>query len=325
MKKIFKTLSIALLATPFVTPVLERVHANEFEGEKVSVGIVPGSAEDVWQVVVDQAAKEGIEVELELFTDYNQPNEALQNGSIDLNAFQHLAFLDNWNEANDGNLVPIGFTFVSPMGTYSQKIKSLDELPEGGTVAIPNDPTNGGRALLALELAGVLSVDDKAGILVTPEDITENPKNIKIEELDAAQLAATLPDVDAAIINTNFATDAGLSLKDAIFVDADYPEKLSEKYKNAIVAREEDKENPLYLKIVELYQTEAVAQAIYDTTNGGDKPAWDNAPVIGGDKSKEKTEETTEAESEEKSEESTKAESEAKTEETTEEETTKAE
>ena len=182
------------------------------------------------------------------------------------------------------------------MGTYSEKIKSLDELPEGGTVAIPNDPTNGGRALLALELAGVLEIDDDAGILVTPEDITENPKNIKIEELDAAQLAATLPDVDAAIINTNFANDAGLSLKDAIFVDADYPEKLSEKYKNSIVAREEDKENPLYLKIVELYQTDAVAQAIYDTTNGGDKPVWENAPVIEEQTEEAATEKTTEAE-----------------------------
>ncbi|MGX7075115.1 MetQ/NlpA family ABC transporter substrate-binding protein [Globicatella sanguinis] len=299
MKKFIKTISLTLLTSALTLPLFTNVEAeekNEFEGEKVTVGIVPGSAEDVWQVVVDQAKEEGIEVELQFFTDYNQPNEALQNGSIDLNAFQHIAFLDNWNESNDGSLVPIGFTFVSPMGTYSEKIKSLDELPEGGTVAIPNDPTNGGRALLALELAGVLEIDDEAGILVTPEDITENPKNIKIEELDAAQLAATLPDVDAAIINTNFANDAGLSLKDAIFVDADYPEKLSEKYKNSIVAREEDKENPLYLKIVELYQTDAVAQAIYDTTNGGDKPVWENAPVIGEQTEDETTQETTVAE-----------------------------
>ncbi|OFK62224.1 methionine ABC transporter substrate-binding protein [Globicatella sp. HMSC072A10] len=299
MKKFIKTISLTLLTSALTLPFITNVKAeekNEFEGEKVTVGIVPGSAEDVWQVVVDQAKAEGIEVELQFFTDYNQPNEALQNGSIDLNAFQHIAFLDNWNESNDGSLVPIGFTFVSPMGTYSEKIKSLDELPEGGTVAIPNDPTNGGRALLALELAGVLEIDDEAGILVTPEDITENPKNIKIEELDAAQLAATLPDVDAAIINTNFANDAGLSLKDAIFVDADYPEKLSEKYKNSIVAREEDKENPLYLKIVELYQTDAVAQAIYDTTNGGDKPVWENAPVIEEQTEDETTQETTVAE-----------------------------
>lgn len=299
MKKFIKTISLTLLTSALTLPFITNVEAeekNEFEGEKVTVGIVPGSAEDVWQVVVDQAKAEGIEVELQFFTDYNQPNEALQNGSIDLNAFQHIAFLDNWNESNDGSLVPIGFTFLSPMGTYSEKIKSLDELPEGGTVAIPNDPTNGGRALLALELAGVLEIDDDAGILVTPEDITENPKNIKIEELDAAQLAATLPDVDAAIINTNFANDAGLSLKDAIFVDADYPEKLSEKYKNSIVAREEDKENPLYLKIVELYQTDAVAQAIYDTTNGGDKPVWENARVIEEQTEEAATEETTEAE-----------------------------
>lgn len=276
MKKLIKLSALTLVAGLVAN--LGTVFAQD---EKVTVGIVPGSAEDVWQVVIDKAAQEGIEVELVFFTDYNQPNEALQNGSIDLNAFQHIAFLDNWNEANDGDLTPIGFTFVSPLGTYSQKIKTLDELPEGATIAIPNDPTNGGRALLSLELAGVIEVDDEAGILPTPEDITKNPKNVKIEELDAAQLAASLPDVDAAIINTNFATDAGLSLKDAIFVDADYPEKLSEKYKNAIVAKEENKDNELFKKIVSFYQTKEVAQAIYDATNGGDKPAWEGAPVIG--------------------------------------------
>lgn len=291
MKKLLKLSAVALLSSTLLSGVASNVLANDFEGESVTVGIVPGSAEDVWQVVVDKAAEEGIEVKLEFFTDYNQPNEALQNGSIDLNAFQHIAFLDNWNESNDGDLVPLGFTFVSPLGTYSEKIKSLSELADGATVAIPNDPTNGGRALLALELAGVIEVDDEAGILVEPSDITENPKNIEIVELDAAQLAATLPDVDAAVINTNFANDAGLSLDQAIFVDADYPEKLSEKYKNAIVAKEANKDNPLFAKIVELYQTKEVAQAIYDSTNGGDKPAWENAPVIEGP-----AEETTTAE-----------------------------
>lgn len=268
-----------LLTSLLASGVSVAAQEKEFEGKTVNVGIVAGSAEDVWQVVVEKAKKDGIEVKLTLFTDYNQPNEALQNGSLDLNAFQHIAFLDNWNENNKGDLTPLGFTFVSPMGTYSDKIKSLDELKEGDTVAIPNDPTNGGRALLALELAGVIEVDDKAGILVTPNDITSNPKNIKILELDAAQLAASLPDVSAAVINTNFAKDAGLKLDEAIFVDADYPDKLSEKYKNVIASTKENENNALYKKIVEYYQTDEVAKAIFEVS-GGDKPIWDGAPQV---------------------------------------------
>lgn len=276
---------------------------SAFAEETVSVGIVSGPAEEIWEIVVNAAAEEGIEVELELFTDYNQPNVALDNGSLDLNAFQHVAFLEDWNSANDGTLAPLGFTFVSPMGTYSEKISSLDELKDGDIIGIPNDPTNGGRAILALEIAGVIEVDDAAGALATPEDITDNPLNLKFEELDAAQLAATLPDVAVAIINTNFATDAGLSLKDAIFVDADYPDQLNELYKNVIAATEETKDNETLLRVVELYQTEAVAQAIYDLSNGGDKPIWDGAPVFGDEDSdsdldEESTEEESEADSE---------------------------
>lgn len=276
---------------------------SAFAEETVSVGIVSGPAEEIWEIVVNEAAEEGIEVELELFTDYNQPNVALDNGSLDLNAFQHVAFLEDWNSANDGTLAPLGFTFVSPMGTYSEKISSLDELKDGDIIGIPNDPTNGGRAILALEIAGVIEVDDAAGALATPEDITDNPLNLKFEELDAAQLAATLPDVAVAIINTNFATDAGLSLKDAIFVDADYPDQLNELYKNVIAATEETKDNETLLRVVELYQTEAVAQAIYDLSNGGDKPIWEGAPVFGDEDSdsdldEESTEEESEADSE---------------------------
>ena len=255
---------------------------SEFEGEKVTVGIVSGPAEDVWEVVVDKAAADGIEVELVLFNDYVQPNISLADGSIDLNAFQHIAFLEDWNKANDEDLTNIGFTFVSPMAAYSEKLSSLDDLQDGDTIAIPNDPTNGGRAILGLEIAGVIEVDDAAGYLPTLDDITENPKNIKFEELDAAQLPLILPDVAAAFINLNFATDAGLTLvEDAVFIDADHPEQLSEAYRNSIVAQSENSENPLLLQIVAYYQTVEVAQALYDTTNNGDKPAWENAPVIG--------------------------------------------
>lgn len=296
MRKLLTKLSVVGLAASALigsTNLFSASAQSEFEGETVTVGIVPGPAEDVWDVVVEKAAADGIEVELVLFNDYVQPNIALADGSINLNAFQHVAFLENWNEANDEELTPIGFTFVSPMGAYSEKISSLDELQEGDTVAIPNDPTNGGRAILGLEIAGVIEVDDAAGYLPTLDDITENPKNIQFEELDAAQLSLVLPDVAAAFINLNFATDAGLSLtEDAVFVDADHPEQLSEAYRNVIVTQADNVENPLFLQIVSYYQSVEVAQALYDTTNNGDKPAWENAPVIG----EEDVEETTESE-----------------------------
>ena len=271
-------LSMSLLIN--VLSVTALAQDKPFDGEEVKVGIMTGASEDVWQIVVNSAKDEGIDIDLTIFTDYVQPNAALQDGSLDLNAFQHIAFLDDWNEANDGDIVPIGFTFVSPMGLYSNKYDDVSDLPEDATIAIPNDPTNGGRAILALEIAGLIEVDQSKGVLVTPEDITDNPKNFKFEELDAAQLAIALEDVDAAFINTNFATDAGLKLSEAIFVDAEQPEKLNEAYKNVIANKEENKDDELYKHIVELFQTEEVAKAISDTTNGADRAVWENAPKV---------------------------------------------
>lgn len=282
MKKIFKqlgTLTVAsiLLLNASATLVSAQGDDRPFEGEEVSIGVVGDVADSIWNYLGEVALEEeGIELEVVLLTDYNQPNEAVDNGSLDLNAFQHVAFLNEWNEANDADLVHIGFTTVNPLGLYSEKISSLDELENGATIAIPNDPTNGGRALLALEIAGLIEVDDAAGVLPTPDDITDNSKNLNIQELDASQIAIALPDVDAAFINTGFANDAGLSLEDAIFFDAEDKDQLNEVYKNIVVVRAEDAENPLYLKLVELYQTEEVAKQIVELSNGGSLPAWDD-------------------------------------------------
>lgn len=283
MKHWFRKVGIIGLIVSLITGILGGIHTQAqekpFDGKKVTVGLVPGASEEVWNVAKELAAKDGIDIEFVFFNDYVQPNQALKDGSIDLNAFQHIAYLDNWNKENNADLTQIGYTFVSPMGAYSKNYKSLDELKDGDTVAVPNDPTNGGRAILALQIAGHIKVDPKAGILPTPNDITENPKNLKFKELDAAQLAASLPDVAVAFINNNFATDAGLSLKkDAIFIDADHPEKLNEAYRNVVVARKEDKDNPLYLQIVKYYNTQEVADAIFKYA-GGDKPGWIDAPT----------------------------------------------
>ncbi|MBF6979280.1 MetQ/NlpA family ABC transporter substrate-binding protein [Tuanshanicoccus lijuaniae] len=276
MKFNWKKLSIAAVATFLTAGVLPVAHAEEkpFENSTVKVGVAGDDEVKVWEYVAEKAAKEGIKIEVTLFNDYVQPNVAVANGSLDLNAFQHIAYLEEWNKENKEDLQPIGFTYVSPMGVYSDKVKDLADLPEGATIAIPNDPTNGGRALLTLELAGVIEVDDKAGILPTVKDITKNDKKFKFEELDAAQVATALKDVDAAVINTNYALDNGLSIKDAVFSDVEKLSEVSESYKNAVVARKDKAKEALYLHVVSLYQSDDVADKISEITKGANIAAW---------------------------------------------------
>lgn len=275
MKKLVKKVSVLALLAGLVAPATAFAEDKPFDGETVKVGVASDDEIEVWEFVAELAEKEGITLEVELFNDYVQPNVAVASGDLDLNAFQHVAYLEEWNKENDEDLQPIGYTYVSPLGAYSEKVTSLDELAEGAVVAIPNDPTNGGRALLLLEQAGVLEVDDAAGVLPTVKDITKNDKKLEFKELDAAQVAVSLPDVDAAIINTNYALDHDLSIEDdAIFVDTEDLAKVNEVYKNVVVTRKDDVENELYKHIVELYQTEEVAEKITEITDGANVAAW---------------------------------------------------
>ena len=241
--------------------------------ETVKLGVV-GDDQRLWEKAAELAAKDGIKIEFVHFSDYNTPNDALLNGDIDLNAFQHKAFLDAYNASKDTDLVPIGRTFISPIGAYSDKIKDLKDVPQNGKVSIPNDTTNGGRSLFLLEAAGLIKLKDDVGVSPTKDDIVENPKNITIDELDAAQVARTLPDVDAAVINTNLAIDAGLSPKD----DAIFMEPLNDNsapYINYVVARAEDKDNELYKKVASYYRTpevKALNDELYEKTQ---VMAWD--------------------------------------------------
>lgn len=275
MKKLVKKVSVLALLAGLVAPAIAFAEDKPFDGETVKVGVASDDEIEVWEFVAELAEKEGITLEVELFNDYVQPNVAVASGDLDLNAFQHVAYLEEWNKENDEDLQPIGYTYVSPLGAYSEKVTSLDELAEGAVVAIPNDPTNGGRALLLLEQAGVLEVDDAAGVLPTLKDITKNDKKLEFKELDAAQVAVSLPDVDAAIINTNYALDHDLSIEDdAIFVDTEDLAKVNEVYKNVVVTRKDDVENELYQHIVELYQSEEVAEKITEITDGANVAAW---------------------------------------------------
>ena len=269
MKNTLKLISLGILSL-FL---LVGCGKSSDDGQVVKLGVV-GDDQRLWEKAAELAKKDGITIKLVHFSDYNTPNDALVNGDVDLNAFQHKAFLDEYNHSKGTHLVPIGRTFISPIGAYSNTLKDLKDVPENGKVSIPNDTTNCGRALFLLEAAGLIQLKDNVGVSPTLSDIVANPKNIQINEMDAAQVARTLPDVDAAAINTNLAIDAGLSPKD----DAIFMEPLNEHsapYINYVVAREEDKDNALYQKVAAYYRTpevKALNDKLYEETQ---KMAWE--------------------------------------------------
>lgn len=240
----------------------------------VKLGVV-GDDTDVWDDVQKRLAKEDIKLEYVKFTDYNQPNDALAQGEIDLNAFQHQFFLDNYNKEHGTDLVSIGNTVNAPLGIYSDQLTSVEDLKNGATVAIPNDVTNGGRALLLLQTAGLIEVDPDKGQTPTTSDITANKLALKIEELDASQTARALADVDAAVINSGVAVDAGFTpTKDAIYLEP--VDENARPYVNIIVSRKEDANNKTYQKIVDAYQTKETEKVIEETSKGSSIPAWED-------------------------------------------------
>lgn len=231
---------------------------------EVKLGVV-GEHTEEWKLVASKLEKEGIKLTIVKFADYTLPNRALNDGDIDLNAFQHKAFLDADCKANGYKLSYIADTIISPLGAYSNKIKSIDELKNGDTVALPNDPTNGGRALKLLEKAGVIKLDESKGYLPTVRDVTENTKSIKFYEVDAGNTPSLIPDVAISIINANYATDKGLTPdKDAIYQDTTGKIDANNPYINIVAARTADKDNPVYKKVVEAYQQKDVAEKILE-------------------------------------------------------------
>ena len=239
----------------------------------IKLGVV-GENNEQWTPVIEAMAKDGITLELVKFADYSLPNRALNDGEIDLNAFQHKAYLANDIKDNGYKIEAIGDTIIAPLGVYSKKITDLSELKDGDTIAIPSDATNGGRALKVLESAGVIKVNPEAGYTPTLSDITENPKNIKFTEVEAANTPSLLPDVAAAVINGGHAVDNGLNPeKDSIYLEKT-EEGADNPYVNIIVARIEDKDNENYQKVVKAFQSDDVKKVIEDTYKGAYIPAW---------------------------------------------------
>jgi len=263
MRKIITILTMLALGVFMAGPALAQ--------DKIKIGTTAGADMEILEKARDVAVKNGLNVEIIEFSDYVRPNLALADGDVDLNSFQHQPYLDTFNKDRKLNLISIGTTYVSPIGYFSKKIKSLDELKTGDSLAIPNDPTNGGRALLLLQKAGFIKLREGSGLTATPFDIVENRLKLNILEVDAAQTPRSLDDVAAAAINNTFAIPAGLSpIKDAIYLeDADSP------YVNVIVARTKDKDNPLYKKFVEAYQSQEVADFILTRFEGSTLPAFE--------------------------------------------------
>jgi len=241
--------------------------------QTVRVGTVSGPDSEVWQVVQKVAKKNGLNVKVVEFNDYVQPNAALDAGDLDANSFQHQPYLDSQIKQRGYKMVSVGYTYISPLGIYSKNLKSPKDLPQGAKVAVPNDPSNENRALLLLAAQGAIKLKPGVGtngVNATPLDIAENPKKLKIVELDAAQLARALPDVAAAVINTNYALAAGLQpTTNAIAL-----EDIHSPYANIIVVRTQDKDKPWVKKLVAAYQSEEVRQFMKTQFKGAMVPSF---------------------------------------------------
>lgn len=239
----------------------------------IRVGITSGPEREIAEAAKKVAKEQfNLEVELVIFNDYVVPNEALNNGDIDANAFQHGPFLEEQVKQRGYQLAAVGNTFVYPIVAYSKKIKHLSELKNGSTVVIPNDPTNGGRSLLLLQKNGLLKLKNNVGLLPKVTDIVSNPKQLRILEIEAPQLPRVLDDkeVTIAVINNNFAAQAGLNAdKDGLF-----KEDKESPYVNIIVSRKDNKDQQKIQNFVKAYQSEAVAQAAQKAFKGGAVKGW---------------------------------------------------
>ena len=242
--------------------------------EHVKVAVVGSAAHEIWDFVADKAKKENIDLEIVEMNDYVLPNTALEEGSVQLNAFQHRAYLAQWNKDKGSDIKEIGTTFIVPLYYFSTKYKSLKDLPENAKVLVPKEVAIQGRALVALETEGLITLKDGVGTKASLADITSNPRNLEIIEAESAQAPRLLQDVDAASINGSMAQDAGLKVEDYIFTDADHLDTIPKDRFNIIAANAKDADNPTYKKIVELFQADDVAKKMNEIGPGQYFPVW---------------------------------------------------
>lgn len=247
--------------------------ANESQAAEpvtIKVGATPEPHAKILEFVKDKLAAEGVNLEVIVFNDYVQPNVQVYEKQLDANFFQHVPYLDEFNAEKGYDLVKVTGVHIEPIGAYSSKISAIEELKDGAKVAIPNDATNGGRALALLAKHNLITLKDGVGILATVQDIADNPKNLEIVELEAATLPRVLPDVDVAVINTNYALEAGLvPTRDALFIEeSDSP------YVNILVSRPDNKDDEAIRKLAAALNSAEVKQFIEETYEGAVVPAF---------------------------------------------------
>lgn len=253
-------LVVALAAAPLVIGLAACSSAGAAEGDDVvRIGVV-GKSDPQWPAFEDAAAEAGIEIELVDFADYAQPNPAVTEGELDLNQFQHIVYLADYNVSADADLTPVGATAIYPLGLYSTKYESVDDIEAGETVAVPDDPSNLARALLVLQSAGLIELEDGGSIFSTVADIDEADSKVKVTPLEASLTPTSLPDVAAAVINNDFVQDAGLTFADAIAQD-DPADPNALPYVNIFAAPADEADNEVYLELVEIFQTDPEVQA----------------------------------------------------------------
>lgn len=240
------------------------------QAETLTVAATAVPHAELLEFVKPMLAKEGVELNVRVFTDYVQPNLQVAEKRLDANFFQHQPYLDEFNKSRGTRLVSVAGVHVEPFGAYSHKINDIEDLPSGANVVIPNDATNGGRALLLLAKAGIITLKPEAGITATPRDIADNPKRIRVRELEAATLPRVLNQVDLALINTNYALEAGLNpAEDALVIEGS-----ESPYVNILVSREDNKDSPAMQKLAKALHSDAVKQFIAEKYQGAVVPAF---------------------------------------------------
>ena len=260
MKKSVSALLAGLLA----------VSASAVSAEKLAVAATAVPHAEILEFVKPALAKQGVELEVKVFTDYVQPNVQVAEKRLDANFFQHKPYLAEFNKNKGTNLVAVTAVHVEPFGAYSVKVKKAAELKDGATVAIPNDPSNAGRALVLLQQNGLIKLKDPANILATPKDIVDNPRHLKIKELEAATLPRILNQVELALINTNYAIEAKLNpTQDALFIEG-----AQSPYANLLVARPDNKDAPAVKKLAAALNSAEVKQFIAQKYKGAVVPAF---------------------------------------------------
>jgi D-methionine transport system substrate-binding protein len=254
-------------------PAASEASASEVSSEPVVVriGLTGAVYEPIWDVVKEKLAPEGIVLEYVQFNNFSLPNNALDNGEIEMNAFQHHAFFNNDTSSNGYDLTAIGDTYIVAMGIFSNKIRDLSELKDGDIIGVPNDVTNEGRALKLLESAGIIDIDPSAGNSPAINDITGYNVAVDFQEVDANLVPSILPDVAAAVVNGNYAADAGLQASEALYMENEYADN---SYYCLIAVRSEDADNPVYQRIVEAYQCDEVIDVYNSQFAGLFTPTW---------------------------------------------------